>query len=116
MTSKFCFVHEILQTETVQNLMQNLPRALVTEAVRKVLDKIRQQILSGDGAEVPNAEKIAEQVASVLWREVIPLMPRVINATGIVVHTGLGRSLLSQKAVQRLIEVATHPCALEVDE
>jgi len=109
-------VHEILQTETAQRLMGELPRTVVTEAVRITLDKIRQQILSGDGVEVPTAEKVAQQVASVLWREVIPLMPRVINATGIIVHTGLGRSLLSQRAVQRLVEVATHPCALEVDE
>ena len=109
-------VHEILQTEIAQRLMGELPRTVVTEAVRITLDKIRQQILSGDGVEVPTAEKVAQQVASVLWREVIPLMPRVINATGIIVHTGLGRSLLSQRAVQRLVEVATHPCALEVDE
>ncbi|MFN4180241.1 MAG: L-seryl-tRNA(Sec) selenium transferase [Armatimonadota bacterium] len=109
-------VHEVLQTETAQRLMDELPRTVVTEAIRITLDKIRQQILKGDGAEVPNPEQVAQQAASVLWREVIPLMPRVINATGIIVHTGLGRSLLSQKAVQRLIEVATHPCALEVDE
>jgi L-seryl-tRNA(Ser) seleniumtransferase len=109
-------VHEVLQTETAQRLMRELPRAVVTEAVRKTLDKFRQQILSGDGLEVPTAEQVAQQAQSVLWREVIPLMPRVINATGIIVHTGLGRSLLSQRAVQRLVEVATHPCALEVDE
>ena len=109
-------VHEVLQTETAQKLMRELPRAIVTEAIRKTLDKFRQRILSGDGLEVPTAEQVAQQAQSVLWREVLPLMPRVINATGIIVHTGLGRSLLSQRAVQRLVEVATHPCALEVDE
>lgn len=109
-------VHEVLQTEMAQKLMQSLPRTVVTEAVRKVIDKIRNQILSGNGAEVATAEQIAQQAQSVLWREVIPIMPRVINAIGIVVHTGLGRSLLSERAVRRLVEVATHPCALEVDE
>ncbi|MCS7185948.1 MAG: L-seryl-tRNA(Sec) selenium transferase [Armatimonadota bacterium] len=109
-------VHEVLQTETAQHLMRELPRTIVTEAVRKALDKVRQKILSGDDSEVPSAEKIAQIAVSVLWREVVPLMPRVINATGIIVHTGLGRSLLSQRVVKRLIEVATHPCALEVDE
>jgi len=109
-------VHEVLQTETAQKLMRELPRTVVTEAVRKTLDKFRQQILSGDGLEVPTPEQVAQQAQSVLWREVIPLMPRVINATGIIVHTGLGRSLLSKRAVQRLVEVATRPCALEVDE
>lgn len=109
-------VREVLQTETAQKLMQSLPRTIVTEAVRKVIDKIRNQILSGNGAEVATAEQIAQQAQSVLWREVIPIMPRVINATGIIVHTGLGRSLLSERAVRRLVEVATHPCALEVDE
>lgn len=109
-------VHEVLQTETAQRLMRDLPRSIITEAVRKALDKIRQQVLSGDGVDVPSAEKVAQFAVSLLWREVVPLMPRVINATGIIVHTGLGRSLLSQRAVKRLVEVATHPCALEVDE
>ncbi|MGQ9728589.1 MAG: L-seryl-tRNA(Sec) selenium transferase, partial [Candidatus Fervidibacter sp.] len=109
-------VHEVLKTETAQKLMQSLPRTVVTEAVRKVIDKIRNQILSGNGVEVATAEQVAQQAQSVLWREVIPIMPRVINATGIIVHTGLGRSLLSERAVRRLVEVATHPCALEVDE
>ncbi len=109
-------VHEVLQTETAQQLVRELPRTVVTEAIRKSLDKFRQKILSGDSEEVPNAEKVAERAVSVLWREVVPLMPRVINATGIIVHTGLGRSLLSQRVVQRLVEVATRPCALEVDE
>ncbi len=109
-------VHEVLQTETAQGLMRKAPRLLVTEAVRRTLDKLRRQILRGDGAAVPTAEEIARQAQSVLWREVVPFMPRVINATGIVVHTGLGRSLLSSAAVKRILEVATHPCALEVDE
>lgn len=109
-------VHEVLQTATAQNLMRELPRTIVTEAARKAIDKFRQQILSSDGSQVPTAEEVAQLAASILWREVIPLMPRVINATGIVVHTGLGRSLLSQKAVKRLVDVATRPCALEVDE
>ncbi len=109
-------VHEVLQSEAVQPLLQQVPRSLVTEAVRRTLDKIRQEILRGDSAAVPSVTEIAQQAQATLWREVMPLMPRVINATGIIVHTGLGRSLLSQAAVQRLVEVATHPCALEVDE
>ncbi|MFA0753575.1 MAG: hypothetical protein IMHGJWDQ_001352 [Candidatus Fervidibacter sp.] len=109
-------VHEVFQTNTAQTLTQQVPRSLVTEAIRRTLDKIRQQILHGDGTSVPTAEEVAQRVEQVLWREVIPLMPRVINATGIIVHTGLGRSLLSRRAVKRLVEVATRPCALEVDE
>lgn len=109
-------VHEVLQTETAQGLMAQVPRSLVTEAVRRTLEKVRQQILQGDGATVPTVDEIAQQAQGVLWREIMPLMPRVINATGIIVHTGLGRSLLSQNAVKRIVEVATHPCALEIDE
>jgi L-seryl-tRNA(Ser) seleniumtransferase len=109
-------VHEVLQTEMARRLSQTVPRPLLTEAVRKALEKVRQKILQGDGAKVPTAEEVAAQAKMILWREVVPLMPRVINATGIIVHTGLGRSLLSQRAVRRIVEVATHPCALEVDE
>jgi len=65
-------VHEVLQTETAQRLMRELPRAIVTEAVRKTLDKFRQRILSGDGLEVPTAEQVAQQAQSVLWRKLFP--------------------------------------------
>jgi len=109
-------VHEVLQTEIAQQLLRTVPRPLLTEAIRRVLDKVRRQILKGNGSQVPTAEMVAAQAQQVLRQEVVSLMPRVINATGIIVHTGLGRSLLSQRAVQRLVEVATHPCALEVDE
>ncbi len=109
-------VHEVMQSEAVQALLQKVPRPLVTEAVRRTLEQTRQRILQGNGERVPEIAELVQQAQRVLWQEVIPLMPRVINATGIIVHTGLGRSLLSRAAVQRLIEVATHPCALEVDE
>ncbi|GBC98676.1 L-seryl-tRNA(Sec) selenium transferase [bacterium HR17] len=110
-------VHEVLETEAAQQLLKEVPRPLVTEAIRRALDKARQQILRGDGTiAVPTAVEVARRAQTVLWQEVVPLMPRVINATGIIVHTGLGRSLLSPHAVQRLVEAATRPCALEVDE
>lgn len=109
-------VHEVGQTEMAQSLMAQVPRSLVMEAIRRTLDKVRQQILQGDSVTVPTADEIVQQAQAVLWREVAPLMPRIINATGIIVHTGLGRSLLSDAAVKRIVEVATHPCALEVDE
>ncbi len=109
-------VHEVLQSEAVQALLQKVPRSLVTEAVRRTLEQTRQRILQGNGERVPEIAELVQQAQRVLWREIVPLMPRVINATGIIVHTGLGRSLLSRAAVQRLVEVATRPCALEVDE
>ena len=83
-------VHEILgRLETV---LQRFPRALVTSEVRRAIEARRAQIRSGgNGAvEVP----IETEVEKSLERLTRPSLKRVINATGVVLHTNLGRAPL----------------------
>ncbi|HMD49344.1 MAG TPA: L-seryl-tRNA(Sec) selenium transferase [Bryobacteraceae bacterium] len=74
------------------HLEQRLPRKVIVGEVRRVLDAVREEIRSGrDG----NAEPIAARVERSLARLEAPSLRRVINATGVVLHTNLGRAPLA---------------------
>lgn len=109
-------VNEVLNCECCIRLRSSAPRRLLVEAIRKVLDHTRARIRSGELNAAPSLDGIVEDAERILRFELMPIMPRVINATGIVVHTGLGRSLLCEDAIKRIVEVSRRACALEVDE
>jgi len=84
-------VHEVLSR--LESVLSRFPRALVTDEVRRVLDARRNDIRSGaanGGEEVP-VETAVERSLEALAQ---PSLKRVINATGVVLHTNLGRAPL----------------------
>ncbi len=107
--------HQVLEMVRGADWAVGLPAVFLREAVRTALEGIRYEIQRGMRTEPPDREDVARRAQEAV-RQVVPLMPRVINATGIIVHTGLGRSLLGQRAVDRLLSAARRPCALEIDE
>jgi L-seryl-tRNA(Ser) seleniumtransferase len=88
------------------------PRASVVRAVRTVLEDARRRIREGDLDRAPSVEELTLQVLRTL--ETTGLR-RVINATGIVAHTGLGRSVLPPDALAAIAEEARGYCLLAVD-
>jgi L-seryl-tRNA(Ser) seleniumtransferase len=82
-------VHEVLGR--LEPLLTRYPRALVTEEVRRVLESRRVGIRAGNGAGQGAIEVEVERALEVLAR---PSLKRVINATGVVLHTNLGRAPL----------------------
>lgn len=109
-------VNEVLNSEVIAQLLSHAPKKIVVEAVRRSLDSFRARIRTGELTHAPSLDEIVECARRILRFELMPTMPRVINATGIIVHTGLGRSLLCEDAVRRIAEVSRSACALEVDE
>ena len=113
-------VDELLLTDGVKQLLRAYPHEVVVEGIRRGLEQLRQAILG-----VANVEAISEerfQLASLLplfaeeiARQVTPHLKRAINATGVVIHTNLGRSLLSERAVQQVTEIAKGYSNLEYD-
>jgi len=102
------------------NGVGRLARQLLLEAVREVLDRKRQQILAADTPEALSTievgpEALVAEVAAWLARAHEPHFQRVINATGVVLHTNLGRALLSRAAVENVAELASHYSNLEFD-
>ncbi|HSB69302.1 MAG TPA: L-seryl-tRNA(Sec) selenium transferase [Candidatus Methylomirabilis sp.] len=103
-------VDELLATPTVRHLLTLYPRWAVREAVREVLDasrrRFRQGGLSPEAAEaLLRPEEIAGAVAGVAERKAGSSLVPVLNATGVVLHTNLGRAPLPVAAL-RAIEAA----------
>ncbi len=111
-------VDEILKENRTRQWIENYPRILVLDAVRTVLDRRRKAIRDApervDEHSVSLAE-ILDEAESVLRELSEPSLRPVINATGVIVHTNLGRSILSNRAVERIIEVSRSYSNLEYD-
>jgi L-seryl-tRNA(Ser) seleniumtransferase len=96
------------------------PGSLLLEATRGVLDHKRRQILSASSPEELSGidlrtEVLQAEVAAWLARARQPQFRRVINATGVILHTNLGRALLSRTAVENVAALASHYSNLEYD-
>ena len=107
-------VDEVLARPAVRALEVRVGRAAVKAAVRQAIAAARERILSGavngSGELVPDQE-----VVSRAQREAAPRLQRVINATGVVLHTNLGRAPLHPDAVARVAEIASGYSNLELD-
>ncbi len=113
-------VDEILSRPEIIDLLKVQPRNVVVEAVRKGLGRLREEILRNE-----NLSQLGDSVFSFdhlypLFQEEInlqirPRLRRVINATGVVIHTNLGRAPLHSSAIQHLIEVSKTYSNLEYD-
>src|SRR5438105_3152690 len=91
-----------------------MPRQRVTESAREVLAAERRRVLEG-ASSVAEASTLAERVVDRLTRSGVFSLDRVINATGVVLHTNLGRALLSPLAQERLRAAAAGYTNLEMD-
>ncbi|MGB4594249.1 MAG: L-seryl-tRNA(Sec) selenium transferase [Coriobacteriia bacterium] len=107
-------VDRLLEREDIAALAAVHPRVLVTDAIRETLDALRAEILHGTDADVAE-DSVATRVSALVATKATRSLRRVINATGIVVHTNLGRSLLSDAAAEAAAEVARNYSTLEYD-
>lgn len=96
-----------------------VPRELVKEACRSVVEGLRERILREKGAatalRLPTREAAAAQAAEVIEGFGSYRLRRVINATGVILHTNLGRAPLCREALERIVEVARGYSNLEYD-
>ena len=91
-----------------------IPRARLTALVREALDAERRRILRERGTPA-DAEALAARVAAAVRQAGLFSLRPVINATGVVLHTNLGRALLSPQALERMTAVAAAYSNLELD-
>ncbi|MCQ3978961.1 MAG: L-seryl-tRNA(Sec) selenium transferase, partial [Anaerolineae bacterium] len=93
-------VDKLLQTDQLAPLTAIHGRALVVEAIRGELDQARRRIMAGEPAQ--SLDSLAEAALTRLSVEARPSLQPVINATGVIIHTNLGRALLSRRAQQAM--------------
>jgi len=107
-------VDTLLHTQSAAELIAEYGRPLTLEAIRLILHLIRQEN-SGESSVIPNHADILDRVRLTLddWTE-SSLQP-VINATGVILHTNLGRAPLSSAALQAMQAVAQGYSTLEFD-
>ncbi len=113
-------VHELLNTPDGQSLRETYGREAVRKQINRHLDQLRSRILGGEDAEVPSPDsirppRILDAVASQLEASRKPSIRRVINGTGVVLHTGLGRAVLGEEVLDHLQEVNRGYSLLAVD-
>ena len=106
-------VNSVLASEALADVAGNYQRELLVDLVREELDLARDGIRRGEDA--PAAEMVAEAVSSQLAGMTRQEPRRVINATGVILHTNLGRAPLSPAATQAMLDVAAGYTNLELD-
>ena len=110
-------IDEVLMDEGISALMERIPRETVVDAVRDSVETIRADILAGKITE-PSEMKldtIIDRINHTANKMDIKSLRPVINATGVVLHTNLGRANLSDKAVEQVVSAARSYSTLEYD-
>ncbi len=108
-------VDELVRRPRLAALAERVSRALVVDEARSVLDELRGRA-AGDlpGAEL-DAARLEERVAEAVERALAFSLRPVINATGVILHTNLGRAPLSKRAIEHLGDAAAQYSNLEYD-
>ncbi|SHK12485.1 L-seryl-tRNA(Sec) selenium transferase [Desulforamulus aeronauticus] len=110
-------VDDLMKNSIILNLLQTRPRTVVVDAVRKTIEGLRQEILSGSYTGSPEDiyQLVVKKTSDLIAAETKPNLRRVINATGVVLHTNLGRALMSYAARDAVDAVASSFCNLEIN-
>lgn len=106
-------VDELLRDPGMESLRAEYPEQTITEGVRSVISLLRQDLLAGRADSLPSRETLMRQIAAQVRRSALPSLRRVINGTGIVLHTNLGRACMSGKAAQAAYDAARGYSTLE---
>lgn len=107
-------IDRLLEVAGAQADLAALPRALIVQILREAVDTVRCNIQSKQAGDCSVADILA-QTRKILLQKTQAKLKRVINATGVVLHTNLGRAPLSLRAQARIAEIAAGYSNLEYD-
>lgn len=116
MLARLPSIEELVQAGTAAGLVEAYGRPRVVEALRATVAEVRESLRSGraaDGDQAPQA--VLRRAAERLGAAATPTLRPVVNLTGTVLHTNLGRALLPEEAIAEVAAVAREPAALEYD-
>ena len=109
-------VDEVLGNEKIKKVLEEYPRTLVLESIRQAIDEKRKLIINLDN----NDKEIKIRFEDIIRDSIIKIkinyslsLKKVINGTGVILHTNLGRSLLSESIKDEVWEIASRYSNLE---
>jgi len=108
-------VHTLLGTGAARTLLSHHPRPVVLDAIREQLDALRRELLSGQPSSLFSEDAFFAEIGRRLQTRDLRRLQRVINATGIIIHTNMGRVPLAESAAEAAASVARNYSNLELD-
>ena len=108
-------IDELLLDEQLVFFMESTPRSVVVDAAREIIDELRREILSGEREDTPEKDELIAEICDRITGKKKRNLRTLINATGVVLHTNLGRSNLCRAAVESVTAVADSYSNLEYD-
>jgi len=111
-------VDELLANDKINQLIDEVPRRLIVDSIREAINTLREDISSGKlSREILEDEidNLPEKICGKAMKNNQFNLRRVVNATGVVVHTNLGRSLISNDIIDNIRDVSTNYSNLEFD-
>ncbi len=111
-------IDRLLETVKSDPFFTDMPKSVLLDSARKAVEGLRGAILAnkGDISETSLSEEaLVESIRSISGKAMSLNLRSVVNATGIIVHTNLGRSLLAKEAAENVLAVGTRYSNLEYD-
>ena len=109
-------VNQLLESDRLKQMVDTVNHSVVVNSVRDFLDDLRTQVAQAtEEVTIPTPGELAESIASWLEKDQVPSLRRVINGTGVLLHTGLGRAPLAEPAVEAIREIATGYASVELE-
>ena len=106
-------VDQLISTEAMKDCITRYGRPLSIEAVRTILGDLRSSYNLGDG--IPSENELISEILQQLETWTAVTLQNVINATGVILHTNLGRAPLSRSALQAVNETSSSYSSLEYE-
>lgn len=108
-------VNDLLETPVLKKVVDTVSHNVVVDNVRSFLDEMRTKIKDKkEEYNVPTASELASTIADWISTQDDPPLQPVINGTGVILHTGLGRAPIAEEAIQAISEVSCGYASVEV--
>ena len=112
-------VNELLNQPPIKGLIQVFPRQMVLNTIREELESCRREIVSGEyppsTSKERNLESFVDRIINQVHKNSRLNLQKVVNATGIIIHTNLGRAPLFRRVLEHVYSIAEGYCNLEYD-
>jgi len=108
-------VSQLLESPKLKQMVETINHGVVADGVRTFLDDLRAQVAdAASDVPIPTPTEMADRIADWLSNEERPYLRRVINGTGIILHTGLGRAPLAEEALSSVNAISQGYASVEI--